>query len=119
RLFRGREADLALGPYLLLDRLGEGGMGVVYKARHRKLAQVVAVKVLRGEHLPADAARRFLREIRASARLSHPNVVLTLDADEADGVPFYSMEYVEGADLGKRVAGDGPLPVERACDCVR
>jgi WD40 repeat protein/tRNA A-37 threonylcarbamoyl transferase component Bud32 len=116
----GRAAGLRLGAYVLLDKLGEGGMGAVYKAHHQKLGRVVAVKVIRKERLShPDAVRRFQREIQAAARLVHPSVILAYDADEADDRHFFVMEYVEGTDLARLVRRQGPLPVGLACDCVR
>src|SRR5262249_2430196 len=73
--FPGRAAALTLGGYLLLERLGEGGMGQVFKARHQNLGRAVALKVIRSERLGPDAVRRFQREIRAMARLSHSSIV--------------------------------------------
>jgi serine/threonine protein kinase/Leucine-rich repeat (LRR) protein len=121
QLFQGRGAGLALGPYVLLERLGAGGMGQVFKARQQKLDRVVALKVIRKERLThPDAGRRFLREIRAAAQLSHPNIVLALDADDVAGTPVLVMEYVEGGiDLARLVRQAGPLPVEQACDYLR
>jgi formylglycine-generating enzyme required for sulfatase activity/tRNA A-37 threonylcarbamoyl transferase component Bud32 len=108
------------GRYRLLEKLGEGGMGAVYKARDARLGRVVALKVIRRELLAhPDAARRFLREVRAAAQLSHPNVVHALDAGEAGGTHFLALEFVEGADLATLVRQRGPLPVELARDCVR
>jgi serine/threonine-protein kinase len=75
-LFQGRGPELLLGSYVLLEKLGEGGMGQVYKARNWKLGRVVAVKVIRKERLASPhVVRRFRREIRAAARLSHRNIV--------------------------------------------
>jgi WD40 repeat protein/serine/threonine protein kinase len=120
QLFQGRAATLVLGPFVLLERLGEGGMGQVFKARQRKLGRTVALKVIRKERLDSpDAVRRFRREIQAAAQLSHPNIVLAIDADEHEGTHFFAMEHVEGADLAKHVKQHGPLPVAQACDCIR
>jgi serine/threonine-protein kinase len=120
QLFQGRGKDLVLGSYVLLQRLGEGGMGQVFKARHAKLGRVVALKLIRKDRVANQAAvRRFRREIRAAAQLSHPNIVLALDADEVNGTHFFVMEYVEGEDLARLVKRHGPLPVGLACDCVR
>src|SRR5262245_38754058 len=120
QVFQDRARDLVLGPYLLLERLGEGGMGQVFKARNRKLGLIVAIKVIRKERLTStDALRRFRREILAAAQMSHPNVVRAFDADEIDGRYFLAMEYVEGADLGRLVKKHGPLPVAQACAYVR
>ena len=119
-IYKGRGVDLRLGPYILLDLLGEGGMGRVYKAYHTRLGRVVALKVIRKEKLSkSNALQRFQQEIRAAAHLSHPNVVLALDADEADGTPFYAMEFVEGADLSKLVQQHGPIPYPIACEYIR
>jgi serine/threonine-protein kinase len=120
QLFQGRGPALAVGSYVLLERLGEGGMGQVFKARHRGLERVVALKLIRKERLAhPDAVRRFLREIRAVAQLNHPNVVLAFDADEVDGVHYLAMEYVEATDLAKLVKRSKPLPVALACDYAR
>jgi serine/threonine-protein kinase len=120
QLFKGHGHDLVLGPYLLLERLGEGGMGTVFKARHQKLERVVALKVIRKERLAnPEAVRRFHHEIRAAAQLEHPNVVLAYDADEVGGTHFFAMEHVEGIDLARLVHKAGPLPVAHACDYAR
>jgi serine/threonine-protein kinase len=121
QLFQGRGGDLVLGSYVLLERLGEGGMGAVFKARHAKLGQVVALKLIRKQRLAnPDAIRRFEREIRAAAQLSHPNIVHAYDAGEVAGTHFLVMEYVEGGiDLAKLVRRRGPLPVAEACDFIR
>jgi serine/threonine protein kinase len=120
QLFQGRASQLVLGTFILLERLGEGGMGQVFKARQRKLGRIVALKVIRKERLTGpDAVRRFRREIQAAAQLSHPNIVLAIDADEYEGTHFFAMEYVEGPDLARCVKQNGPLPVDQACDCIR
>src|SRR5262249_29519323 len=107
-------------PYLLLERLGGGGMGEVFKAHHAKLGRVVALKLIRKELVASDnVLRRFLREMQAAAQLSHPNVVLAYDADRVGDTYFFTMEYVEGTDLSKLVKASGPLPVGLACACVR
>ena len=120
KLLKGRGRELILGSYLLLEQLGEGGMGRVYKARHRLMSRTVALKVIRKERLAhPDAVRRFHREIQAAAQLSHPNVVLAYDADQLGDVHFFAMEYVEGLDLGRIVKERGPLSVADACDYSR
>jgi len=119
-ILHGRARLLVLGNYILLDRIGQGGMGEVFKARHRRMDRIVAVK-----RLPADvsgdqsAIARFDREVRAAARISHPNIVAAFDADDANGVHFLVMEYVEGSDLATLVRKQGPLPIENAVDLVR
>ena len=120
RVAEGRARDLVLGPYLLLDRLGAGGMGEVYKARHTVMDRVVALKVIRADRLAGpEAVGRFRREVRAVARVSHPNVVTAHDAAEVNGVHFYVMEYLDGIDLARLVRASGPLPVGLAAECVR
>jgi serine/threonine protein kinase len=121
QLFQGKGAELLLGSYILLERLGAGGMGQVFKARNWKLGRVVAVKLIRKERLDnPDAVRRFEREVRAAAALDHPNIVRAYDADRIGGTHLLVMEYVEGGiDLARLVQQQGPLPVPRACACVR
>jgi formylglycine-generating enzyme required for sulfatase activity/tRNA A-37 threonylcarbamoyl transferase component Bud32 len=120
QIFQGRGDELVLGSYVLLERLGEGGMGQVFKARHHKLGRIVALKIIRKERLATpSAADRFHKEIRAAARLSHPNIVHAYDAEEVDGALCLVTEYVEGIDLARLVKQQGPLPVEKACDYVQ
>jgi formylglycine-generating enzyme required for sulfatase activity/tRNA A-37 threonylcarbamoyl transferase component Bud32 len=120
QLFQGRGQELVLGAYILLERLGEGGMGHVYKARHRNLGRIVALKLVRKERLARpNAVARFHREIRAAAQLNHPNIVLAYDADQIGDAHFFTMEYVDGVDLAAIVNQSGPLPVAFACDCIR
>ncbi len=119
-LLQGRGRELLLGSYVLLERLGEGGMGQVFKARNWKLGKVVALKVIRKERLASqDSVRRFHREIRVAAQLAHPNIVLAYDADEVGGTHVFAMEYVEGSDLARLVKEKGPLAAALACDCMR
>lgn len=121
RLLLGEGNLLFIGPYLLLDILGEGGMGRVYKALHRRLNRLVALKTIREECLSkdSDAASRFDREARAAASLNHPNIVTLYDFDQANGVQFLAMEYVHGPELGRLVKRHGPLGIEEAVDCIR
>src|SRR5689334_15917378 len=120
QLFGGRGRDLVLGPYLLLEPLGTGGMGQVFKARHGPLGRVVVLKFIHPERLAhPDVVRRFRREAQAAARLSHPNIVTTHDAGEVRGQHFLAMEHLEGSDLARLLAERGPLPVEQACDFIR
>jgi serine/threonine protein kinase len=121
RALQGESGQLFVGQYLLLDILGEGGMGRVYKALHRRLNRLVALKTIREECLSKDpdAASRFQREARAAAALNHPHIVTLYDFDQANGVQFLAMEYVNGPELGKLVKRNGPLPVEVASECIR
>jgi serine/threonine protein kinase len=120
QLFRGEGKDLVLGSYVLVERLGEGAMGLVYKARHITMGRMVALKVIRRERLAhPKAIRRFEREVRAVAQLAHPNVVIAYDASHANGVHYMAMEYVEGKDLGRLVKLKGPLSVAHALNYMR
>lgn len=109
-----------LGPYLLLEKLGEGGMGAVFKARHTKLDRLVALKVLRPQLLSRpDSLSRFEREMKAVGKVHHPNVVQALDAGDFGGVHYLSMEYVEGQDLQALMKDKGPMSVINACEVIR
>jgi serine/threonine-protein kinase len=120
RIISDEVKSLLLGPYVLLAKLGEGGMGQVFKARHQRLGRIDALKIIRKERLEKpEAIKRFYREIRAVAQLRHPNIVHAYDADEVSGTHFFSMEYVDGEDLGAVVKKHGPLPVAQACDYIR
>jgi len=106
--------------YRLLQKLGEGGMGTVYKALHTQLDKVVALKVLSPERMKnAQAVARFKREMKAVGKLSHPNIVAAFDAGEADGTHYLVMEYVRGIDLSGLLRQHGPLPIADACELVR
>jgi serine/threonine protein kinase/tetratricopeptide (TPR) repeat protein len=103
-----------LGRYRILARLGEGGMGTVYRALDERLEREVAVKVLRGDLLRDDAARRRLRhEARALSRLNHPGIATLFDFDAQDGVDYLVLEFVPGETLATTLAA-GPLPEARA-----
>lgn len=134
QLLQGRGEELVVGPYLILEQLGEGGTGQVFKARHGKLGRLAALKVIRKELLAdPDVVARFYREVQLVAQLDHPNVVRGYDAGPIpmlsehrrdDGsaptaAHFLAMEYVEGMDLGRMIKQHGPLPVEQACAYVR
>ena len=110
---------LRLGNYLLLDRVGHGGMGLVHKAVHERMNRVVALKVLPPvAAMDSGLVARFRREVQVAAKLHHPHVVTAYDADEANGVHFLVMELVEGRDLGAIVEQEGPLSIDDALDCV-
>jgi serine/threonine protein kinase/CubicO group peptidase (beta-lactamase class C family) len=118
-IYQGKTKGLIIGKYVVLDKLGAGGMGMVFKATHRGLNRVVALKLLPPSSTrDPDLVLRFKREAELAARLSHPNVVAALDADEYHGVHFLVMECVEGVDLQKTVARRGPLPIESAVDFI-
>jgi hypothetical protein len=97
--------------------LGWGGMGVVYKARHLALKRTVAIKMLAAGHPHPAARARFRAEAEAVARLQHPNIVQIHEVGEADGLPFFALEYVAGGSLAERLAGQ-PLPARDAARLV-
>lgn len=106
--------------YKIIELLGQGGMGEVYRAIDLKLDQSVALKFLLGE---AAADRgfldRFLNEVRIARQVSHPNVCRVYDIGEIEGMPFLSMEYVDGEDLGKLLRRIGRLPQDKALEIAR
>lgn len=113
-------AGSSLGPYRILAKLGEGGMGAVYKARHQHLDKIVALKVLSAAVTNrTDAIARFKREMKAVGKLEHPYIVRAMDAGEVAGLHYLAMEFVEGADLRKLVRDQGPLSVPQACKAIR
>jgi serine/threonine protein kinase len=113
-----RFGDLRVGNYEILDRIGAGGMGTVFKARHRRMKRIVALKVLSKAAAAGKMAERFQREVETIARLTHPNIVMAFDADEAEAGPFLVMEFVNGRDLASEVTDSGPLSVADAIDRI-
>jgi serine/threonine protein kinase len=104
-----------IGDYLILDKIAEGGMGAVYKARHKTSGQVVAIKVIPITTVKnAVLLKRFEQEYRAAAAIDHPHVVRALEFCGTGPAPFLVMEYVDGEALGGKVDRDGPLPEEAA-----
>jgi hypothetical protein len=102
--------------YHVLELLGAGGMGVVYKAEHRLMERLVALKVINRKLIERPGAvDRFRQEVKAAARLTHPNIVTAYDAEQAGDLHFLVMEYVEGASLERLLRQRGPLPVAEAC----
>src|SRR5262245_560661 len=118
--WRGESTDVPAGPpdhpppaiagYEVLEELGRGGMGVVYRARQTVPGRVVALKVILNERLGhPEAVARFRREAQAAARLAHPNVVAVYESDRDGDVHFLAMEYVPGVTLQRLVERSGPL----------
>jgi serine/threonine protein kinase len=102
------------GRYTIIEELGRGGMGVVYKAKDTKLKRIVALKFLPPEltHVP-DVKARFMREAQAAAALDHPNICTVHEFDETEETTFISMAYIEGQSLKKKIES-GPLELEEA-----
>ena len=118
-LLQNKAKGLVFGEYLVIDKIGAGGMGQVFKARHRRMKRLVAIKVLPPAAVKTpDAVKRFQREVEAAAKLVHPNIVIAHDAGESQGLHFLVMEFVEGQDLSSLVKENGPLPVETAVSYV-
>jgi len=119
-LLEGRAAELRLGPYAILQPVGAGGIGQVFKARDQRTQTLVALKVIRPELLAdADVVKRFQREMELARQLDHPHVVHALDAGVSGGTYYLAMEFLEGADLARLVQDGGPLPVAAACAYLR
>ena len=119
QIYVGKGKSLTLGNYAILDKLGQGGMGVVLKAMHQRMGRLVALKVMSPAAMKSpDAVKRFQREVQAAAKLEHPNVVTAYDADEANGTHFLVMQFIEGNDLSEFVKKYGPLPAEHAIRCI-
>ena len=114
--YRFEDSPLPTLPgYEVKTVLGRGGVGVVYKALHLRLNRPVAVKMLlSGQHASPDELKRFLREAEAVARLHHPNIVNLYDVGEVDGKPYFTMEFIEGGSLARKLV-EGPIP---ACEAA-
>jgi serine/threonine protein kinase len=121
----GLDQELVVGPYRLLDLLGEGGLSQVFKAEHTGTRSLVALKLLHPElRSNVKVLEQLRQEMEIITHLSHPHFVqafeLNLEGDaRARGVPYFAMEYVEGLDLGKLLALVGPLPMTQACEYMR
>ena len=119
-LLAGRTSGFLLGQYRILEQLGEGGMGRVFKAVHQTMNRTVALKLLSPNLVQTPKARElFQREVRAAARLNHPNIVTAYDANQIDDRHFLVMEYVDGPNLDQLVRVQKPLPVALVCEIMR
>jgi serine/threonine protein kinase len=120
RLIVGKTDGYHLGQYRILEELGRGGMGRVYKAMHMTMGRVVALKILSPDLTKTDRAKAlFEREVRAAAKLIHPNIVTAYDANQANERFFLVMEFVDGPNLSRLVKDKGVLPVPQACEFIR
>jgi len=116
----GGDAPDDVGEYQLLEQLGAGGMGRAFKAVHRRLGKIVAVKLLSTERArDPQAISRFMREMRTVANIDHPHIVKTFDGGEHQGTHYLVMEFVDGENLSELLDRVGPLPVGIACEIAR
>jgi serine/threonine protein kinase len=116
----GKAGALSVGPYQILDLLGEGGFGQVFLARHSYLQRLVALKLLRSELASdAEAVDQFYREVGSLGQLSHPNLILAHEAGPIADTHFLAMEYLVGVNLQTMVDDSGPLEADQACDYIR
>ncbi|MBY0523537.1 MAG: protein kinase [Gemmataceae bacterium] len=119
QMFQGRVGELMLGGYVLQERLTEGAIGQLFKARHQHMKRVATVQVIRADLLKnPEAVERFYNEIHIVGLLSHANIVAAYDAGPVGNTHFFAMEFLEGIDLERLVQQSGPLPVDHACDYV-
>jgi serine/threonine-protein kinase len=119
-LLKGRTSGFFLGPYRILEQVGHGGMGKVYKAMHTTMDRTVALKVLSPSLVKTPKARAMFRqEVQTAAKLCHPNIVTAYDANETDGRHFLAMEFIAGATLSQIVHQRGPMPIGLACEVIR
>jgi hypothetical protein len=120
RLRRRIDEVTQLGQYTLLEKIGEGGMGKVYRARHALLARDTAVKLLKRDAMSDEAIQRFEQEVQMTARLRHPNTVQIYDFGRTpEGIFYYAMEYLDGYDLARLIELTGPLPADRVVHILR
>ncbi|MBL8829828.1 MAG: protein kinase [Planctomycetaceae bacterium] len=118
-IYQGKTRGLVLNDYVVIDKLGSGGMGNVFKARHRTDGSAVAIKVMSSASTrSADNVKRFQREAEMAARLNHPNIVRAIESGSADGLSYFVMEFVAGIDLSTYLKQRGPIPHEQAIQCV-
>ncbi len=119
QVLSGKANSLVLGNYVILEKIGQGGMGQVLKAKHRRMDRTVALKILSPKVTKSpDAVQRFQREVKAAAKLEHPNIVTAYDADEANSTHFFVMQFVDGHDLSSIIKSHGRMTVPRAVHCL-
>ncbi len=119
-IFQGKHQRLKFGEYVVKDKIGEGGMGIVLRAEHQRMKRTVAIKVLPTRAMKSEEAiQRFYREVEAAAKLSHPHIVHAYDASEHDGWHYLVMEHVDGQDLAAVINSQGPLPIAAAVSYIK
>ena len=120
KLKAGESSDIYFGDYVVIDKLGQGGMGTVLLAKHRRMDRLVAIKVLPVTVLESkDAVARFYQEVKVAAKLTHPNIVHAYDAGEHHGFHYLVMEYVPGFDLAEVLSQLGQVPLPMALDYLK
>ena len=120
RLLSSEDGPLMIGQYVLRDRIGEGGMGAVFRSLHQRMQRIVALKLLHPKaHGSKDSIDRFLQEVRAAGRLNHPNIIAAYDAGECDSGHFLVMEFVDGSDFKEILNQSGRLNIPQAIDVIR
>jgi hypothetical protein len=120
RVEKAEKAVRQLGQYSLEKKLGSGGMGAVYRARHAFLRRPTAVKMLNADNVSPESLARFEREVQLTSQLCHPNTIAVFDYGRTpDGVFYYAMEYLEGVDLEQLVKAFGPVPEGRIVPILR
>src|SRR6266851_4498679 len=120
RVCQGRGRELLIGPYLVLDRLNNGAIGPLFKARHEHMKRLVALQVVREERLARpEALARFHKDLHAASKLTYLHIAHIFDVAQMGRVHYIVLEPLEGLDLDRIVCQFGPLPVERACLFVR
>ena len=119
QILGGKGKSLTMGKYQILEKIGAGGMGQVYKAFHSNTERVVAIKVILGKgKIEPEVVKRFEREVKAAAKLVHSNIITVFDADQADGRIFMVMEYIKGDDLGEILRKKGQLSVSETVNYI-
>lgn len=111
----GPASDQRIGAYILLEKLGAGGIGEVWKARDRRLNRIVALKFIATERPGSSPPAELLREARAASALNHPNIITVFEVGESEGSTYLAMEFVEGETLRSRLKRP-PVPLEEALD---
>jgi len=119
-ILAGRTDGFVLGQYRILESLGRGGMGRVFKAVHQTMGRFVALKILSPRLMQTERARElFQREVKNAGKLHHPNIVTAYDAHITGERNYLVMEFVDGPNLSQLVKEQGPLPIEQACEYIR
>lgn len=116
-IYQGKTQGLVFGDYFVLDKIGVGGMGKVFKARHRVTGDIVALKVMSSTAMKsAKAIRRFQQETEVAKRLRHPSIVATYSSGELEGLHYLIMQFIDGDNLRSEVKSRGPLPINDVID---